>query len=778
MASNSRILIEDLIEKNGIEDDNLMIIEDDEDTKKASIYALKKALNGDNVEPSDNKFYSSQMVHTFHQDISRELSNRATKKSVERLDERIKSIIASNGDGNKDTELVDARNGYATLSERLSYDDLHNDSKYMSKIHKNIKGKRVDLCGHRGFVDIHVVDERGDRPSNTSVNIIVYSKNLLSIKNCLAGNSQLSAIKDEYNKETGIKVNEDPDNASSSIIMRLDNQCQKGKYKLLADIDYSANFKNKHVKMYITYIDGVVDVIPYNHEETFVFEAKKNFTELRIEYISGNKVINGWVSFNNLMLVENEAYIDRYYPYYRKSIVIQKDSFDKHWFSKYDFYNEDYIFQCNTNKCQLSIDYYDHIVNAQYINDKLEDLEFIINDERDKCGLIEDYGTYQYLDKAFISEYEDGATIEDGEYEYKRNGVPSKKITIAKNSTKSSTIKIPLDSPISIIDTAGLLFFINKPECDGFSDKNGGLKFRLCSDNLYTQSEVNYYEYTIKRSQMLQGWNFIKRRLIDFTPVGNPDPNGINYITIQIDKNDNLNGKSFYINSVIFNQVMKPTILLSFNGVYDETVSYLCPFLKTRGIKSTIFLNSKRTLELETIDELLKYKLLYGWDIGMDGCHPNKEVLVEDENFRNQFSALKNSDNWLKDNITSNAVSYSAAYGNLRPITVPILKELGYKIAKSNADNYCAFFSKKDFTVPMYLISNGTTVEEIIKKIDYAIDTGQCLSLYTNDVTEYGSDIDSKKIMLESVVNYIIERMNEGDVECLTFKEFYERCVN
>ena len=39
--------IEDLLEKNDIEDNNLIIVEDKEDTKKATVEELKKAFVGD-----------------------------------------------------------------------------------------------------------------------------------------------------------------------------------------------------------------------------------------------------------------------------------------------------------------------------------------------------------------------------------------------------------------------------------------------------------------------------------------------------------------------------------------------------------------------------------------------------------------------------------------------------------------------------------------------------------------------------------------------------------
>ena len=55
---NSRIRIAELLEKDRIEDENLIIVEDDEDTKRSTISKLKKSLCGDAYDPTSNLFYS------------------------------------------------------------------------------------------------------------------------------------------------------------------------------------------------------------------------------------------------------------------------------------------------------------------------------------------------------------------------------------------------------------------------------------------------------------------------------------------------------------------------------------------------------------------------------------------------------------------------------------------------------------------------------------------------------------------------------------------------
>ena len=79
MAKNYTI-VSDLIKKIDIEDDNLIIVEDSEDTKQSTISELKKCFSGDYKEPSDKTFYSSKKMESYFDDLKRELSTFASRE--------------------------------------------------------------------------------------------------------------------------------------------------------------------------------------------------------------------------------------------------------------------------------------------------------------------------------------------------------------------------------------------------------------------------------------------------------------------------------------------------------------------------------------------------------------------------------------------------------------------------------------------------------------------------------------------------------------------------
>lgn len=764
--SNSRIRIAELEAKTAIEDCNLIVVEDNEDTKKSTVADLKKSFNGDGYPATDSKFYTTKKAQEFIQDLKREINTRADAKELETLVKRINSIIASSGDGTKDIELVDARNGKSTLSARLDYDISIAESKLMEKMKRTIKGKKVNIPYHYGYVDISIVRTRLPETAISTNKLVIRSRNLLDYSKIITIENQVSKVNRgfQYVQTT---------NGATSIEIPLPVIYPAGKYSLYSVVSFSSTFTDRvNIRLNVTHSDGTIESIPFNNEESFDFETKKGFNKLTIVYNNANRVEGASVTYKNIMLT-NSYYIPvKYISYERntRSLNIGDNIFE--------FYNNDYAYECDIQNGEVSITYHDNDISTEWIYNELIALREIIENKLDKCGMITDYGVYQFLDNMYVYSYEDGVKIEDSEEKFDRNGVHSKKITIAEKANRNSTMRIPLDAPVDIIETCGVFFYMDRPDYSLFTDTTGGLKIRLCSDDITNSAQTNYYEYIIHKKEMVQGWNFIKKRITEFKSYGSPDPNAIKYIHFEVCRTDEMNRKSVYLNCFVFNQKMKPTVLLCLNGTYDDSITYTYPYLRTRGIRPTIFLNSRRTLTPEAVDGILKYKLVDGWDIGLDGCHPNKEILTQDDNYRNQYMAIRNAHTWLTDLMVNTPISYSAAYGNLRPITANIIKDLGYKIVKTDSNGYCGFFSDKDLCLPMHLISNEIEVDDIIDKIDYAIESNQAVVLYTNDITEYGSEIDSKKVIFESIIDYIQEKIEDGSIECMTFSEFYNKCVN
>ena len=121
--------------------------------------SLKRIFVGDAKDPSDSTFYTSEYVSDMQQALDEIVNAKASQKEVDDLKKTLQDVTASAG-SEKDTELVAARNGKASLSERLDFDRKISDSKYMEKIKRTITGKTVDIRNHHGYIDISIVETK------------------------------------------------------------------------------------------------------------------------------------------------------------------------------------------------------------------------------------------------------------------------------------------------------------------------------------------------------------------------------------------------------------------------------------------------------------------------------------------------------------------------------------------------------------------------------------------------------------------------------------------
>lgn len=789
--TNTSTTIEDLNEIEKVDDTNLMIVEDEDDTKRTTVRELKKNFLGDNLNPDNFKFYSSSKINEIVKLLSNDITNKAEAEQVEKLSERIESIIASSGSGEKDSELVDARNGESTLYNRLYRDNLNNELEFMSNIISTVYldeyTNAVFIPGKCNRVKISSIGPGYADPP--IVTISQYSPNILCVDN-FKGYTDIS-MNTEVNFQPSTNPNFSfdrnqnyPVNVFKFTVPDVHKQFnlnKPGKY-IFKYSDYKCKGASPEFNLCIVYSDDSMDKYPISGISgifSLPFTAKKDISFVLFEYPALEEGTTQTITINDFAIIleefDNNTYINHSHVDDFKINIAPIGKANTYIYT----FNNNSIFYINKKDIRPSfkfkIDYIKEENSLEKIIESISDIKNILNNKIEKCGLIEDYGIYQFFNNFTIASNPNSCTVADASKRFDRNGVSSKMLHINEDATTNPSIKQILDNTIDVFNNVQLIFYIDKTTFSNFTDSDG-IRIHLSSDTP-SISITNYLTYTIKKSEMVQGWNCIKRKITDFKEVGVPDQNNIKTVSIEIGRTDLLNGHSIYLNSVVFNQKMKPTLLLSFDGIYDESLTYLYPYLLSRGIPATIFLNNRNTLTNQTIDALINLRVSKHWDLGVYGCNPNKEQLTEDDNYRNQYMALRNSREWIQNNMVDNPISYSAPYGNLRPITVPILKDLGYKIARTGADSYISQFTSKDFAIPMFLMSNNTDLDSIKKKIDYAIESGQAISLYTNNVTEYGDEESSKKIMLESVVEYIVEKVEEGKLQCLTFSDFYNQCT-
>lgn len=757
MAKNYTV-IADLMTKNNIEDNNLIIVEDAEDTKQSTIEELKKCFLGDySSNPSERTFYSTKRIENILDNLRRQLSTYASNEEVKKLQHRVAQLVAYSGT-EKDSEIIDARDDSVSLGTRLRRDLNYNEDKYMKKVRKFIEGTNDISTENTGYVDIYPIKLKDN---TTKTNILFKSKNILDISR------NTDTIQVKYTS-TGFKYSQTVIE-DMSVTLKFVDSIPKGTYFFFANVDYDAIFKDKGNIIFAvsnTKDESAYTEFTFNQTGKFKFEAPKAFNQIKLIFNSKNYVTNATVEYSNIMLTRSEKYGDRYIAYENLSAQIKKDEYIRR-------FNRNYDISCVDKDTIIRVEYYDNSTTAEWLQEDVDELKATMLSSRDKCGLIKNYGEYLFFNNA-ICETPTSCRLSFNE-KYKRNGVSSLQLTFQEDVNVNPLFALELSTYIENIDSTSIVFYIDK-DISYYFTSSTPITIYLCSDSYKEPEMVNYAMVKINKKELVQGWNIIKKGINDFTLVGKPNIHAIKYVKIEVDKNSGLDNKTMYFNSVIFNQKMKPTVLLAFDGIYDESIDYTYPYLAARGVPATILANNRTTFSSAALGKVEEMRAKYGWDIGQYGCNPNKGILTRDDNSREQYLGLKMTREWLQSNLVYNPISYSAPFGNLRPITVPLLKDFGFKIAKTDANGYCNFFDPKyDFAIPTVLMSNDTTEDEIKQKIKYAIDNDCCICLYTNNVTEYGDESSAKKVLLENVVKYLLD--NKDNITMMTFSEFYNECT-
>ena len=768
-------LIAELNVKKNIEDSDIIIVEDNEDTKQSTVENLKKNFNGDNEEPDNMKFFSSAKVDEIKQSLQKEIAAKASHSEMSALEKAVDNIITNQTEQEaKDIEIVTARDGCDTLAGRLDRDKESLSSRMMKKYKRTASGNRVYLGEFHGYGDV-LVD------TMLPGKLVVANCNYFNIENMRGSNNYYMDYSEYGFTYTQRFIGEFTKCLTINIPI---GSLPAGTYYFSANI-YNEETSNSNgetvqfkipttITVSLRYTDRSVDYktieMKDNNSNLFYFDftSTKTLSSIELTMNEDDFVEESTLTFDNVMLSPQKLL----------------NIFVEYGLTYYDVTGKQYVYDVRLDNCEvyfegfnanLQIDYYNDAYDTEYIVDSLQEIQKSFYDGIDHCGLASNYGLYNFFTiyNTDIKNPENSYIEISSDENYVRNGNRSLQLYFTTYEEPSS-IAITLDEIPNDIKYITLLMYIDKYL--SYYMEEDAMSVYLVTDNTTVYPPNNYYKKTVSKSSFIQGWNSLKLVFSEFETIGSPNKNDINHVILEFSNNVNTINKSIYINSIIFNQAIKPTLLLGFNGVYDNTFEYTLPMLRSRGLQCSIFMNNSSTLSNTNLDSMIMYRLDY-LDIGQFGCNPDKELLLEDDNYREQYMALKNIRDYLQNNIIYSPISYSAPYGNIRPITAMMLKDLGYHIAKTGEDSYCSFFTKKDLCIPSIEINNDSDVEYIKSKIDYAIETEQVVAISTYDVTEYGDEMNAKKSMFEEIIDYIQDKYDTDQINVMSYKTFYEKCM-
>lgn len=817
------IRIADMEKTYNVKDSDRMIVEDEIDTKQTTVAEVKRCFNGDNKEPSSSLFYSSIKTDSLLRNTMAQISAQ-TNVDIKELYSMLNNVLSTTAKaplpkgfmamdleegkeaeysdwfggvweciGHVDLgvenhvvnafiyqkvdgieypdsvctqEIVAARGEYDSLSERFVAERHISDAKYMQYPVIEQTNSTVAIINKGKNIQATLIFKG---LNNKTFSFTKETVNLFDKNNCIGTEPGIITHSTGFTvfmKTTGLKSFKVKINPSA---------LPAGTYYLYHSMD------NKNGATGFTYdiiyTDGTYDTVtPRMNMDVLEIKARKAFSHIKFNILGTftNTPIGDatkyLIKFDGFMITRYDKLLS-YSPYEVKTTThtAQGNNTDVEYIITCPY---DTIFKSTED---FTVKYVDTSYSESTVDQVVKDINNSTESKVEYCGLMENYGTYIYLDDMACENEEVGFVKSDKKM--MRNYNNSARITIRDyNATNKPTFIKTLESitDFSSVEYVSLQLYIDRTLYSNFNEADGITMIISSDKNIYP---INYYTFNFGRGYFVQGWNNIKIPMHEFTKVGSPDIRQIRQIVFKVATNKFTSGSTFWINSIVLNQRMTPTILLAFDGVYSTGFDYQYPLLYTRGIPATIFLNNRDTWNKEIMGKLCTLLYQYGWDIGDYGCNPDKELLIKDDNPREQYLALKSAKDYIVDNYTNAPISYSAALGNLRPITMPILKELGFSITKTDEYPMCSFFGQNDFTLGALHMNNTVPADQIISAIDNAVDTEQSIVIYTHNITEYGDNSSMSRASFEKVINHILELMASDKAQCMTFKEFYSKCT-
>ena len=298
----------------------------------------------------------------------------------------------------------------------------------------------------------------------------------------------------------------------------------------------------------------------------------------------------------------------------------------------------------------------------------------------------------------------------------------------------------------------------------------------------YINGNVNYGWYFNGRYKW--GWNFIKIRKSDIANA----PAHVTSITITLNPRSSVsNGDNFgYItlDSVIFNMKMKPCILLNFDHIYQESIDnggY--DLLFNNHIKFTLFTHGFNTLTYNQKEIARKFIDELNCEIGSYGGANANNTIINGDSYTllQKYNDLMSLRSEFSEIFYNKNYSYATSQAKLTPKMENAILQSGFKYIRALSglpmtyfDNNCNWIVHIEFSTLTY--------NQIKKLIDEAIEYGDCLPLFTHGIAnDTDSQISSTSIPLSimtQVVDYLHTKISNGEIECLTFDEFYHSCID
>ena len=342
-----------------------------------------------------------------------------------------------------------------------------------------------------------------------------------------------------------------------------------------------------------------------------------------------------------------------------------------------------------------------------------------------------------------------------------------------KNNGGQSIFRIDLDRPIKNIDSLTVVFKVNTK-----TNSEMTCNIALTNNEIFSLNCATYVNgrYTPNSDN----WIVLKLTKDMFKNY----PSSINYVWLQLSPRSGVESGSLYggfvLDSLIFNQKMKPTVLLSFDQAYEECLDNgYYDILINNNLPLTLLCHKWDTISERLFNYLDNKRVNCNWEFGCYGSYDVDVNLATD--FKTAKDDILKSINALVNRTGKYPISYATASAEITSILDASLKASDIKVYRGYDGLNIGYFDKDTYRVPHNDIS-GMTYDVIKAMIDNAINEGSCVGLFTHGIKPDSGEttISSSAIPVTIFTNlciYLKSLKDSGVIDVMTFEEFYNSCV-
>ena len=225
----------------------------------------------------------------------------------------------------------------------------------------------------------------------------------------------------------------------------------------------------------------------------------------------------------------------------------------------------------------------------------------------------------------------------------------------------------------------------------------------------------------------------------------------------------------------------KPTLLLCFDGWKKASFDLFAPYLKEKGICFTVFsgFDTINQPNYWTGNDIRKSQKDYGMELGLYTRQPAITYSYLN-NWDDQFNQAKVAIDTCKNLGFKRPLIASYSGGQHTTTTEEILQKVyGFRLARTTDEGEIVV-DRSLFNVKCSSLGGETWVTWGKKLVDSIITNGCVKSLMTHNlISEVDTDstYNVTEAQFKEVVDYIATKVNAGQLQCLTYEDFYKQII-